>query len=40
VAFINMSARMNLALGIHSEQFADACGLPPLAVPSAASSAA
>ncbi|KAA9111429.1 carboxymuconolactone decarboxylase family protein [Microbacterium rhizomatis] len=30
VAFMNMSARMNLALGIHSEQFADACGLPPL----------
>ncbi|MFH8250671.1 carboxymuconolactone decarboxylase family protein [Microbacterium sp. B2969] len=35
VAFMNMSARMNLALGIHSEQFADACGLPPLAVRSA-----
>ena len=31
VAFTNMSARMNVALGIHSEQFADACGLPPLA---------
>lgn len=31
VAFMNMSARMNLALGIHSEEFADACGLPPLA---------
>ena len=36
VAFMNMSARMNVALGIHSEQFADACGLPPLAVPSVA----
>jgi len=34
VAFMNMSARMNLALGIHSEEFAAACGLPPLAVPS------
>ncbi|MDL9979466.1 carboxymuconolactone decarboxylase family protein [Microbacterium sp. ASV49] len=31
VAFMNMSARMNVALGIHSEQFADSCGLPPLA---------
>jgi AhpD family alkylhydroperoxidase len=31
VAFMNMSARMNVALGIRSEQFADACGLPPLA---------
>jgi AhpD family alkylhydroperoxidase len=37
VAFMNMSARMNVALGIHSEQFADACGLAPLAVPSAVS---
>ena len=27
VAFMNMSARMNIALGIHSEEFADACGL-------------
>ncbi|MBB2923155.1 carboxymuconolactone decarboxylase family protein [Cellulomonas cellasea] len=34
VAFMNMSARMNLALGIGSEHFSDACGLPPLAVPS------
>ncbi|MFF1632450.1 carboxymuconolactone decarboxylase family protein [Leifsonia sp. NPDC058248] len=31
VAFMNMSARMNIALGIHSEGFADACGLAPLA---------
>ena len=31
VAFMNMSARMNVALGIRSEQFADSCGLPPLA---------
>ena len=40
VAFMNMSARMNIALGIHSEQFADACGLPPLAERSAVASAA
>ncbi|GAA2977887.1 hypothetical protein JOD63_003152 [Microbacterium terrae] len=32
VAFMNMSARMNIALGIRSEHFADACGMPPLAV--------
>ena len=32
VGFMNMSARTNIALGIGSEQFADACGLPPLAV--------
>lgn len=31
VAFMNMTARMNVALGIHSEAFADACGLAPLA---------
>ena len=31
VAFMNMSARMNVALGIRSEEFADSCGLPPLA---------
>ncbi|WP_258725687.1 carboxymuconolactone decarboxylase family protein [Cellulomonas sp. NS3] len=34
VAFMNMSARMNLALGIRSEHLADSCGLPPLAAPS------
>ncbi|WP_421735232.1 carboxymuconolactone decarboxylase family protein [Cellulomonas sp.] len=39
VAFMNMSARMNLALGIHSEEFAAACGLPPLAARSAGASA-
>jgi AhpD family alkylhydroperoxidase len=32
VAFMNMTARMNVALGIRSEEFADACGLAPLAV--------
>ena len=31
VAFMNMSSRMNLALGIHSEGYADACEMPPLA---------
>ncbi|MEV1131187.1 carboxymuconolactone decarboxylase family protein [Agromyces sp. NPDC049794] len=30
VAFMNMSARMNVALGIHSDGFADSCQLPPL----------
>ena len=35
VAFMNMSARMNIALGIRSEQFADACGLAPLATSTA-----
>ncbi|MFS0701374.1 carboxymuconolactone decarboxylase family protein [Cellulomonas sp. 179-A 4D5 NHS] len=39
VAFMNMSARMNLALGIRSEHLADSCGLPPLAVPTGASGA-
>jgi AhpD family alkylhydroperoxidase len=37
VAFMNMSARMNIALGIHSEEFAAACGLPPLPQPAAVS---
>lgn len=40
VAFMNMSARMNIALGIHSEEFALACGLAPLAERSAVSDAA
>ena len=40
VAFMNMSARMNIALGIHSEEFALACGLAPLADRSAVSDAA
>ena len=39
VAFMNMSARMNIALGIGSEHFADSCGLPPLAVPADADAA-
>lgn len=31
VAFMNASARSNVALGIASEEYAAACGLPPLA---------
>ncbi|AYF96975.1 carboxymuconolactone decarboxylase family protein [Protaetiibacter intestinalis] len=40
VGFINMSSRMNVALGIRSEGFADACELPPLALRGAAQGAA
>jgi alkylhydroperoxidase family enzyme len=36
VGFMNASARGNIALGIHSQEFAAACGLPPLATPPAA----
>ncbi|KGN34093.1 carboxymuconolactone decarboxylase [Knoellia sinensis KCTC 19936] len=36
VGFMNATARGNVALGIHSEEFADACGLAPLATPAAA----
>ena len=36
VGFMNLSARSNIALGIHSQEFAAACGLPPLATPPAA----
>lgn len=31
IAFMNASARMNIALGIHSEEFSSACGMRPLA---------
>ena len=31
VGVMNMTARGNVALGIRSEHFAEACGLPPLA---------
>lgn len=31
VSLMNATARMNIALGIRSDHFADACGLPPLA---------
>jgi len=33
VGLLNATARMNIALGIHSAEFADACGMPPLAIP-------
>jgi AhpD family alkylhydroperoxidase len=36
IGFMNASARGNIALGIHSQAFAAACGLRPLATPSAA----
>ncbi|HWI29868.1 MAG TPA: carboxymuconolactone decarboxylase family protein [Microbacterium sp.] len=35
VGLMNLSARVNIALGIHSQEFSNACGLPPLAVASA-----
>ena len=31
IGTMNLMARTNIALGIHSEEFADACGLEPLA---------
>jgi hypothetical protein len=31
IGFMNLAARSNIALGIGSEHFADACGLTPLA---------
>lgn len=31
IGFMNLSARMNISLGIGSEHFADSCGLPPIA---------
>jgi alkylhydroperoxidase family enzyme len=36
VGAMNLAARSNIALGIHSQEFAAACGLPPLATRSAA----
>lgn len=35
VGLLNATARSNIALGISSEHFSDACGLPPLAARSA-----
>ena len=35
IAFMNSSARGNVALGIRSQEFSAACGLPPLAARSA-----
>ena len=34
VGYLNATARTNIALGIHSDGFADACGLAPLATAS------
>jgi alkylhydroperoxidase family enzyme len=36
IAAANMASRSNVALGIKSQDFATACGLPPLATPAAA----
>ncbi|HEX6151703.1 carboxymuconolactone decarboxylase family protein [Nocardioides sp.] len=33
VGFMNATARSNVALGIRSEEFADSCGLAPIAAP-------
>ena len=33
IGTMNMMARTNIVLGIHSEEFADACGMEPLARP-------
>ena len=35
IAFMNSSARGNVALGVRSQEFAASCGLPPLAARSA-----
>jgi alkylhydroperoxidase family enzyme len=35
IAFMNASARINIALGIHSQELSAACGLQPLATRSA-----
>lgn len=35
VGLMDATARMNIALGIRSAEFSDACGLPPLAIRSA-----
>ncbi len=40
VSVANMMARNNIALGITSQEFSSACGLPPLATPSAVASRA
>ncbi len=37
ISAANIAARNNIALGITSQEFAAACGLPPLATPSAGS---
>ena len=35
IGVMNIAARSNIALGIRSQEFSAACGLPPLATPSA-----
>ena len=40
IAFANLTTRNNVALGIESDGFADACGLKPLAQPTAVGSSA
>ena len=35
IGVMNMTARANVALGIRSQEFSAACGLPPLAARSA-----
>ena len=40
VSLMNATARMNIALGIRSDHYADACGLPPLATRSTVAEAA
>jgi alkylhydroperoxidase family enzyme len=37
IAVMNLNARVNIALGIRSQGFSTACGLPPLASPSSES---
>jgi len=39
IGVMNLSARSNVALGIHSAEFATSCGLPPLAAPAEEASA-
>ena len=40
IGLMNVAARTNIALGIHSEEYAAACGLAPLAHPTAVGSIA
>jgi alkylhydroperoxidase family enzyme len=40
IGLANLASRMNTALGIEGEGFADACGLRPLATPAAVASSA
>jgi len=39
IGMMNLNARTNIALGIRSEEFAEACGLPPIAVAASGPSA-